>query len=364
MNILPNSGQPSEGVEPPVRSPSLGLSILFTTENGSTKETYFPQPVLGDLERVGQVAYNPNQGQPFTEEQLREAIVDMDVCLTHWGCPQFNERVLERANRLRLIAHAAGSVADLVTPNVFQRGIQVCSANQVMAKYTAESALAYILAGLKWLPQQAEDVKVRRLWGSQRTLRSLHNTRIGLVGLGTIGRFLLDLLAPFQAQVKVYDPYLAQADLAPYSQAVLAPLEEVLAWGEVISIHASLTPETRGLLDATKLRLLQDGCLLVNTARGPIIDETALIHELQSGRISAVLDVYTTEPLPLESELRKLENVTLFPHSAGQTNRGVEMSRAVLEEIERFRKGESLQLEISFEKFNLMTRERQFHIYH
>jgi phosphoglycerate dehydrogenase-like enzyme len=339
-------------------------SILFTLENGSTKDTYFPRPVLDDLERLGKVVYNPNQDQPFTEEQLSEAIVDMDVCLTHWGCPQFNEQVLKRASRLRLIAHAAGSVADLVTPEVYQRGIRVCSANLIMARYTAESALAYILAGLKWLPQQAEDVKVRKLWGSQRTLRSLHNTRIGLVGLGTIGRFLLDLLAPFKAQVKVYDPYLTQADLAPYSPAVLAPLEEVLAWGEVISIHASLTPETRGLLDARRLSYLQDGCLLVNTARGPIIDETALIQELKSGRISAVLDVYTTEPLPLESELRKLENVTLFPHTAGQTNRGVEMSLAILDEIERFRKSEPLQFEIPFEKFRLMTRERQFQIYH
>lgn len=364
MNILPNSGQPCEGDRTGGSTPSQGISILFTLENGPTKATYFPRTVLEGLERLGEVHYNPNQGQAFTEEQLCEAIPEIDVCLTHWGCPQISERVLERANRLRLVAHAAGSVADLVTPAVYQRGIKVCSANPIMARYTAESALAYILAGLKWLPQQAEDVKVRQVWGSQRTLRSLHNTRIGLVGLGTIGRFLLELLAPFQAQVKVYDPYLTQADLAPYAPAVLASLEEVLAWGEVVSIHASLTPETRGLLNAERLCLLPDGALLVNTARGPIIDETALIRELQSGRISAVLDVFSTEPLPLESELRTLDNVILFPHSAGNTNRGIEMSWAILGEIERFGKGEPLQFEIPFEKFRLMTRERQFQIYH
>jgi phosphoglycerate dehydrogenase-like enzyme len=117
------------------------------------------------------------------------------------------------------------------------------------------------------------------------------------------------------------------------------------------------------LLNATRLQRIQDGTLLVNTARGPIVDEAALTAELRSGRIHAVLDVYSTEPLPLDSELRTLDNVLLFPHSAGLTDRGVEMTFAIIEEIERFALGEALQHEITFEKFKLMTREREFKIY-
>jgi phosphoglycerate dehydrogenase-like enzyme len=339
------------------------LNILFTTENGPTKHTYFPTQTIQVLERLGKVTYNPNLDRSFSEEQLIQAIEDINVCLTHWGCPQFSGKVLERANRLSLIAHAAGSVADLVTPEVYQRGIKVCSANSVMAKYVAESVLAYILAGLKWLPQQAEDVKIRKLWQTTRPLSSLYGARVGLVGLGTIGRFLLDLLEPFQVQVKVYDPYITSKEFSRHPNVELGSLEEVLGWGNIISIHASLTLETRGLLDAERLKLIQDGALLVNTARGPIVDETALVPELQSGRINAVLDVYTTEPLPLDSKLRNLENAILFPHSAGYTDRGVEMTLAILGEIERFSQGESLQYEIPFEKFNLMTREREFKIY-
>ena len=339
------------------------LKILFTTENGPTKQTYFPAGTLEALERLGRVTYNPNPDRSLSEEQLCEAIQDIDVCLTHWGCAQFSREVLAHANRLKLIAHAAGSVADLVTPEVYARGIKVCSANAVMAKYVAESVLAYILAGLKWLPQQAEDVKVRNLWQTTRPVSSLYGLRIGLVGLGTIGRFLLDLLEPFQVQVKVYDPYITGAAIAQYPNVELASLQEVLAWGKIISIHASLTPETRGLLNAERLKLIQDGALLVNTARGPILDEPALIAELQSGRINAVLDVYTTEPLPLDSELRILENAILFPHSAGLSDRGVEMTLAILGEIERFAKGEPLQHEIPLKQFNLMTREREFKIY-
>ncbi len=93
--------------------------------------------------------------------------------------------------------------------------------------------------------------------------------------------------------------------------------------------------------------------MLVNTALGPIIDETALFHELRTGRISAVLDVYSIEPLSMESPLRKLDNVLLFPHSAGATNRGCEMTEAMIAEIGRFMRGEPLQFEIPLEKISL-----------
>jgi phosphoglycerate dehydrogenase-like enzyme len=283
--------------------------------------------------------------------------------VTHWGCPQFSSAVLANAERLKLIAHAAGSVADLVTPEVYTRGIRVASANSVMAKYVAEGVLAYILAGLKRLPQQARHVRYGGWHQPDAAFPSLFEARVGLVGLGTIGRFLLDLLRPFHARVKVYDPYLPAGALDAFTEAESAGLEEVLAWGDVISIHASLTRETRGLLDARRLALIRDGALLVNTARGPIIAEDALIAELRAGRIHAVLDVYTHEPLAAASPLRTLDSVTAFPHSAGTTARGIEMTYAMLDEIARFARGEPLQYEISLEKCRLMTQQRDFDIY-
>lgn len=333
------------------------LKILFTCEDGATKQTYFPPAALSALEKLGEVVYNPNQGRPFTSDELRNAVRGVDVCITHWGCPRFSADVLENADRLVLIAHAAGSVGDLVSPEVYARGIKVCSANPVMAKYVAEGVLAYILAGLRRLPQQIQRVKACG-WNGAETPRSLYNARVGLIGLGAVGRFLLELLIPFQVQVKVFDPYLAHDALSPYPQVELASLEEVLSWGEVITIHASLTPETRGMLNAERLARIRDGALLVNTARGLIINEAALITELQTGRFSAVLDVYAVEPLPVDSPLRALDNTLLFPHSAGFTNRGDEMTEAMIAEIERFMRGDSLQFEIPLEKYLLMTRER------
>lgn len=336
--------------------------ILFTTQAGATKQTYFPPELIARLERLGEVVFNANPGQPFSEDQLRAALPGVDVCLTHWGCPTFTPAVLENADRLSLIAHAAGSVADLVTPAAYERGIRVCSANRVMARFVAESVLAYMLAGLKYIPLQVERMRSGG-WGGAASPRSLYDACVSLIGLGAIGRYLLDLLAPFQVQVKVYDPYLKPGALAPYPRVESASLDEALAWGDVVSIHAALTPETRGMLDAGKLALIRDGALLVNTARGPIVDEAALVRELQSGRIQAALDVYTVEPLPAESPLRGMQNVLLFPHTAGLVDRGCEMSVAMLDEIERFIRGEALQYEIPFEQFRLMTREREFKIY-
>src|SRR5262249_55032192 len=109
------------------------MNILFTTENGFVKATYFPAGVIERLENLGNVVYNPKDA-PLTEDELATAIGDIDVCITHWGCPAFTEKVLDSAKRMRLIAHAAGSVGDLVTEHVYQRSIKVSSANRILAK--------------------------------------------------------------------------------------------------------------------------------------------------------------------------------------------------------------------------------------
>jgi phosphoglycerate dehydrogenase-like enzyme len=335
------------------------MKILLTMEKGTQRDIYFPAGVLQALKSLGQVTLNQNE-TPFTSQALIRSLQGVDVCLTHWGCPTFTSDVLEKAPQLRLIVHAAGSVADLVTEQVYERGIKVCSANSIMAQYVAEGVLAYILAGLRWIPQQASDMQHHVLW-EQRTLESesLIGAKMGLIGLGTIGRFLLELLKPFHVQIKLYDPYVAPDSLKDYRNVELSSLEDVLTWADILSIHSSLTHETRGMLSADRLRMIKNGALLVNTARGAIVDEQALIDELRQERFRAVLDVYDTEPLPLDSPLRDMKNVILLPHVAGIPAREI-MSYAMLEEIQRYSKGEPLRYEIPAEKFRLMTKEHLF----
>lgn len=333
------------------------MNILFTTEIGSNRDIYFPERAMQTLQRLGNVTFNP-KNTPLAAAELAELIPGMDVCLTHWGCPQFSDEVLERADRLKLIAHAAGSVGNLVTDPVYERGIVVCSANSIMAKEVAEGVLAYFLAGLRLIPQHDRGMKNGRLWERQVVeSQSLSGKKIGLVGLGTVGRFLLDLLGPFGVQVKVYDPYINVVGLSAYPWVELCPdLDEVIGWGEVVSLHASLTQATRGLVGRAQLQHIREGALLVNTARGAVIDEEALVEALKQGRFNAILDVYEAEPLPLESPLRGMENVILMPHMAGVTARE-QMTFGMLDEIERFSNGEALRYEISYRAFTLMTKE-------
>ena len=136
----------------------------------------------------------------------------------------------------------------------------------------------------------------------------------------------------------------------------LVPWMRYWAWANIVSVHASLTKQTYHMIDADKLKLVKDGALFINTARGAVVDEEALADELSGGRFTAVLDVFEKEPLAQESRLRKLDNVILMPHVAGATARE-QMTLGIVEEIERFIKQEPLMYKIPYGKFKLMTRE-------
>jgi len=161
--------------------------ILFTTPAGSIREAYFTPRTLARLEALGDVVWN-ELGHDFSEQELAEHLPDIDICLTHWGVPAFTAGVLDQAPRLRLIAHAAGTVADLATPLVFERGIRISSANRIMARYVAEGLLACVLAGLRRLPQQMNMVQTHGWHRQEPNLGSLYEAKIGLIGLGAVGR--------------------------------------------------------------------------------------------------------------------------------------------------------------------------------
>lgn len=329
------------------------MNILITMHEGEYRDIYFPNSAIGEFCKLGNVKLN-RTGRPFTGEELAQNIKDVDICVSHWWCPEFTDTVIENAGRLKLIAHAAGSVASLVTENVYKRGIKVCGSNSIMAKYVAEGTLTYMLAGLRQIPRHDRAMKEKKLW-EQYDCSSLFNKKIGLIGFGTVGTHLVRLLEPFNTRIKVYDPYINAAAFEGCPEISLAGFDEVLSWAEVLSIHASQTPETLHILNKEKLNLIRDNALLVNTARGSIIDEEELARQLEAGRFNAVLDVYEYEPLQTCSPLRNLENVILIPHMAGKPSRE-NLTYGMIEEIGRFIRHEPLQYEIPYEKFLLMTR--------
>jgi phosphoglycerate dehydrogenase-like enzyme len=165
---------------------------------------------------------------------------------------------------------------------------------------------------------------------------------VGIVGASLVGRHVLRLLAPFDLHPLLADPYLTAADAAELG-AELVELPELFRRSDVVSVHAPALPATRGMIDATLLAMLPDGSTLINTARGSLVDEHALVANLRTGRISAVLDVTEPELPAADSPLWDLPNVLLTPHAAGAV--GTELARlgaTAVDELTRFAAGEPL----------------------
>jgi D-3-phosphoglycerate dehydrogenase len=170
-----------------------------------------------------------------------------------------------------------------------------------------------------------------------------------------IGRRVAEFLAPFHCDVRVYDPYIDEAVVASYG-AQKTDLEDMLRNSFVVSLHLGLTDETRGVLGEEELGWIPDNGLLVNTARAAVVDEGALVKELQSGRIRAALNVFWKEPLAPDHALRDLDNVILTPHGGGLTHDTMRRhSQSIVDDLERFFKGEQPQNVVTREMLPRMT---------
>lgn len=282
-------------------------------------------------------------------ERAERALAEAEILLTGWGCPPLEPAVLARAPRLRAVVHAAGTVRGVVTEACWERGLQVSSAAAANAVPVAEFSLAAILfAGKRVFPAERRYAEERRFgrWSLLREDVGNRGRRVGLVGASRIGRRVRALLAHFDLEVALADPTLSEDEVAALGVPRME-LDALLGWADIVSLHAPLLPQTTHLLDARRLALLRDGAVLVNTARGALVEGAALERELVAGRLEAVLDVTDPEPLPPDSPLYALPNVFLTPHLAGaQGNEVARLGALAVEEVERLARGEALLHEV------------------
>lgn len=273
----------------------------------------------------------------------RAALAGAEVILSGWGCPPVDEAALAAAPGLRAIVHAGGGVKGHVTPACWARGIRVSTAASANALPVAEYALAMILLAGKEVPRLAREYARRRaaIDAVEEFPRAGNYGRtVGIVGASRIGRRTIELLRPFDLDVLVSDPYLDEAGAARLG-AELRELDELLAAADVVSLHAPALASTRHMIDARRLALLRDGATLINTARGWLVDQAALLAELVTGRTDAVIDVTEPEVLPPDSPLYELPNVVLTPHVAGALGGEVRrLGDLAIDELERYAAGE------------------------
>ncbi|MEV3992131.1 hydroxyacid dehydrogenase [Streptomyces sp. NPDC049837] len=270
------------------------------------------------------------------------ALAEAEVLFTCWGATPLTAAVLDRAPRLRAVVHAAGSVKHHVTDACWERGITVASAAAANALPVAEYTLATILlAGKRVLraAQRYAELRADHDWLTELADSGNHRRTVGIVGASRIGRRVMELLRPFDVQVLLYDPYVTPDEAAGLG-AVPATLDELCARADIVSVHAPQLPSTHHMIGAPQLALMPDGATLINTSRGSLIDETALLAHLTSGRLNAVLDVTDPELPPPDSPLYTLPNVLLTPHIAGSLGNELHrMADHALDELERYGRG-------------------------
>ena len=313
--------------------------------------------VFDVLARLGDVEVNEST-RDLTSTELRARLPGVDACLVGWGTTRFDGEVIAEADTLQFLGVAAGTVAPYVSPALFESGVTVVNAAAAMAPSVAECGLLLILAGLRNLPALHQALSAGTWVEDEIALRQrgLYGRRVGLVGFGATARALVPLLRPFDVEILAHDPWV-HPNAAEGLGVGLTGLDELLGWAEVVSIHAASTPATRHLLDERRLRLLGEATVLVNTARGALIDESALAAVLRDRPdLIAGLDVYEVEPLPVTSPLLRLPNVVLLPHVGGPTpDRRWRMAELVVQDLERFLDGRGVEHGVSIDGARLMT---------
>lgn len=277
----------------------------------------------------------------FTTPTARAALAEAEIIVTGWGCPRVDADVLAAAPSLKAVFHAAGSVKNHLSEAVWDRGIVVSSAADAGADPVVDFTIAAItLAGKRAVPL-ARDYAAGRPRDTSLALGT-DGRRVGVLGASRIGRGVISRLVAAAYQVAVSDPYLTPA-VAEALGAELVDVDELCRTSDILTLHAPQLPETRHVINADRLALLRPGTILINTARGALVDTAALTEACAAGRIDAILDVTDPEPLPHGHPLFALPNVLVTPHLAGPVGSEVQrLGEYAIADIERYVRGDRL----------------------
>ncbi|GAA3785146.1 hydroxyacid dehydrogenase [Streptomyces chiangmaiensis] len=278
----------------------------------------------------------------LTTPTARAVLADVELLVTGWGCPPLDGSVLRAAPRLRAVVHTAGSVRAHITDACWERGIEVSSAASANAVPVAEYTLAMILLTGKQVLERARAYRTSRNrddgLSTPGTVGNFRRT-VGILSASLIGRRVIELLRPHDLDVLLHDPYATGADVAELG-VTRVELDELFARSDTVSVHTPLLPATRGLVSRELIESMRPGAVLINTARGAVVDQDALADAAVAGRIRAVLDVTDPEVLPPQHPLWECANVLITPHLAGsQGNECRRLADLALAEIGRWASG-------------------------
>jgi phosphoglycerate dehydrogenase-like enzyme len=283
-----------------------------------------------------------------------------DVVVTGWGTPHISDEMLNEAPNLRALVHSAGTTKTLLPHGFWLRNIRLATANEALGIGVAETTISLIIAGLKGFFPLSEETRAGRWLPKDHApggfpIRELYQMTIGLIGASKIGRHAIRLLKNFEVEILLADPDVT-ADEAAALGAELVDLNQLLRRSDVVSLHAPALPSTRHMLSHAQFSAMKDKAIFINTARGSIVDEDALVAELKRNRIFAFIDVTNPEPPAVDHPFRSLPNCVLFPHVAGAIGNGcLRQGRSVVDQLFELSAGQRMHGEVTREQFAIMA---------
>ncbi len=324
-------------------------------------QTIFDEKDIARLNgKVEIIPENPQESLPeqMSLDWIKENIDDAEILITGWGTPgKIGAELLDKAKNLKLIVHSAGSIKYLISDDFFGKGVRICNTRSALALGVAETTLAMLIASLKLFMPCADEIR-KGNWRVPKLIHDileLYGITVGVVAMSEVGKHLLRLLEPFEVRKIVYDPYADKQVIEDFG-AEKVELDELCRLSDAIAICAPSTPQTRGMFSREQFAMMKPSVRIINTARGALIDEAALIENLKEGRFYALLDVTEPEPPAKDSPLRKLPNCHLLPHIAGHLNNGCKrQGRLAVDEIIRFVETGQLEWEVTSEAISRMA---------
>ncbi|HID87439.1 MAG TPA: hydroxyacid dehydrogenase [Anaerolineae bacterium] len=258
--------------------------------------------------------------------------------------PTADGAFMDRAGpRLKAIARPGIGVDNVNIPAATQRGILVVNTPDAPTESTAEHAVALLLALSKRVVAGDMSLRGAGIPRSQLLGTEARGRVLGVVGFGRVGRRVAEICARgLKMRVIAHDPYVDPALATALGVEMAEDLDELLAQADFVTLHPALTPETRGLIGERELRRMKPGAYLINTSRGPVVDEAALVRGLEEGHLAgAALDVFDPEPPTPDNPLLRMANVVVTPHIGSYTDLGVRaMSEGVVDQLLQIFRGE------------------------
>jgi D-3-phosphoglycerate dehydrogenase len=311
--------------------------------NDSSNFTFSHQQLPWPLEPFGPVG-NVIEASG-TEAQLLEVLKDHQYVLSHKS--PFTEKVFKAAPNLKFIGICRGGPVNVDLEAATKAGVVVTYAPGRNAQAAAEFTIALILSSLRKISDADKEMKAGVWRGDyfvyEKAGQELNGTTVGVIGFGAVGKIVAKILNAFGANILVHDPFADPKEIEKLNCKAVE-LNELMSQSFVVTLHSRLTEKTKHLINADNLKLMPKGALLVNTARGGLLDYSSLPALLESGQLGGLaLDVYDEEPPSQKYPLLKSQNVVLTPHLGGATKQtGAVAAKIVASDLNRFLKGEKM----------------------